>query len=217
MIGVIVGLKSEAAALGDLGSHVAVRVAAASPARAEALARDLVGLGARLLVSSGLAGALDPDLKPGDLVSAQALATADGATYRTETAGLADVPGLRLFPRSYGSDVAVASVAAKRMLAEQFCAFVDMESHGVARAAMALGVPWMVLRAVADDAGTALPDWAIASVTPDGGIDTRVATRALLRNPLALPAALRLARANSSALRTLRQRIAPVLLKRALG
>lgn len=217
MIGVIVGLKSEAAALGDLGSHVAVRVAAASPARAEALARDLVGLGATLLVSCGLAGALDPDLKPGDLVSALALATADGASYAPHTAGLGDVPGLRLFPRSYGSDVAITSVLAKQALAEQFCAFVDMESHGVARAATALGVPWTVLRAVADDAATALPAWALASLTPDGGVDTRAATRAILRNPLQLPAALRLARANSAALRTLRQRIAPVLLKRLLG
>lgn len=217
MIGVIVGLKSEAAALDDLGSRIAVRVAAASPARAEALARDLVGLGAKLLVSCGLAGALDPDLKPGDLVTAKLLVTADGASFTAQTAGLEEVPGLRLFPRSFGSDVAISSVAAKRTLAEQFCAFVDMESHGVARAATALGVPWMILRAVADDAATALPGWALASLTPDGGVDTSVAARAILRNPRALPAALRLARANSAALKTLHHRIAPVLLKRAMA
>lgn len=217
MIGVIVGLKTEAQALRDATAgreDIAIAVAAASPARAQALAQAMAARGARLLVSSGMAGALDPDLRPGDVVSAARVVAADAryeaAHHLLDTAAL-----LRRFPASYGSDVAIASTADKRRLAERYLAFVDMESHGVARAAAAAGLPWLVLRAIADDAETSLPAWAIESMTADGGIDPSVAALAIARKPTRLLMALRLARANSKALLALRGTIGPMLLRLA--
>lgn len=217
MIGVIVGLKTEAQALrrGMTGrDDIAIGVAAASPERARTLANAMVARGARLLVSSGIAGALDPDLRAGDVVSAARVVTnADRYAAAADMLGAPD--RLRSFPASYGSDVAIASLAGKRELAERYLAFVDMESHGVARAALATGIPWLVLRVIADDAETALPQWAIDSMTPDGDINPAVAAQAILRSPLHLPAALRLARANRRAINALTQTVGPMLVRLA--
>ena len=65
-VGIVVGLAAEARIARRLGWKVAIGGGAA--AGAEAAARRLIDEGSDALVSFGLAGALDPALRPGALI-----------------------------------------------------------------------------------------------------------------------------------------------------
>ncbi len=216
MIGIVCGLKSEAdalrLALPGAGTHIRIEIAGASAARAEACAIALYEAGARLVLSVGLAGALDSTLAPGMVVTARAVRLADGTRWPADSGLLAlllqgsanPLP----FDASFGADEAIGQVAKKRGLSASDsgftdCGFVDMETHGVARAANLHGRPWAALRAIADDAATPLPDWTLGSVRADGTIDLARPILGLMRRPLDLPLALKLASANKAALSAL--------------
>ena len=59
----------------------------------------------------------------------------------------------------------------------------DMESHVIARAASAAGVPFVVLRVVSDPSNRTLPRAAVVGITDDGRVDGRAVAAALLRRP----------------------------------
>ena len=85
------------------------------------------------------------------------------------------------------------------------------ESHGAAKAAPAAGVPFLVLRAVADPAGRDIPRAALVAMTPDGGVRIGTVIAALLRRPWELAGILRLAGDARAGMRTL-ERAVPILL-----
>lgn len=172
---VVAGLKREAQLAVDSGATTVC-----SGGDVDLLARRLAAVDtreARAVISFGLAGGLDPALAPGDLalgasvVSGQARHETDvdltGAIRRAlETADLRCTVG----PFA-GVDAAVLTPAAKADLRERTGAIaVDMESHVAARFAAARGLPFAILRAIADPAARALPPLAAHALTPDGGI-----------------------------------------------
>ena len=59
----------------------------------------------------------------------------------------------------------------------------DMESHVVARAATAAGVPFVVIRVISDPSNRTLPRAALASLTEEGRVDGTAMAVALLRRP----------------------------------
>src|SRR5262245_22159612 len=77
-IGVVVGMLSEARLLEGLDFRIVAGGghAAATQRKAE----ELAGGDVAALVSFGIAGALDPSLKPGDLIVAEAVNLADGTS-----------------------------------------------------------------------------------------------------------------------------------------
>jgi len=173
--------------------------------RADRLAADLetaIAGGARRLLSFGVAGALTPHLEPGDLVVGRALI--DGARRTPCDAGWSAAmkerlnqaaPSLRTFFADVASaDAPVADPAAKVALhAATGAAAVDMESALVARAAERHGLPFAILRAIADPAHRALPPAALAAMRADGGVDLAAVLGALGRGPRQLTALVRLA------------------------
>lgn len=202
MIGVVTGLKTEIAALEAAwkGDGFAYFAAGGSAARAAAAAADMAAKGAKLLISAGVAGALDPNARPGDLVLAASVIAPDGRSYAADeswrgkiTAALG--PGSRWqFPAILGSDAAILSVAAKAELFSRTGAVaVDMESHGVARAAAEAGIPFLAMRAIADPADRAIPEAALAGMKPDGSIDPLAVVFRLMPTPWKLPGLLCLA------------------------
>jgi len=159
-------------------------------------ALDAVVRGATLLISSGLAGALDPELAPGDLVL-------DGPADLVETL-------LLEFPEAYvgwvmGSDVPIGSVADKAKAAKQGAIAVDMESHVAERVAARNGVPFLVLRVISDGAEDALPPAALVAMKPDGGIALGAVLASLARHPAQLPALIRTGRDAEKGFRALRR------------
>ncbi|MDH3594730.1 MAG: nucleoside phosphorylase [Rhodospirillales bacterium] len=226
--GFVTGLAVEAgvlrrhAASHDPAIALMIACAGADALRARQLAEDLLEAGAGALVSFGIAGGLDPALTPGDTVLPEAVVALDGmavatdAAWRRRVLDLAAAKGLRpTGGRLVGSDQVVATVAGKRALFETSRAVaVDMESHAVALAAQAAGVPFLVVRAVIDPADRALPKAVHGSIAPDGRARKGLVTTRLVLRPWEAPQVNRLRQDTGAALRALgklTRAIGPVL------
>lgn len=126
---------------------------------AEVAARRMLGaVRPRLVVCAGVAGALQPDLRRGELMVAESVVDAHGTETRPCDEGLvqrAVALGARRGVLMTTPRV-VCSVAEKRLLSARASA-VDMESLGVARVASECGVPFVALRVISDRACEALP------------------------------------------------------------
>ena len=203
MIGVVTGLKSEIAALEPAwrGAGFAFFAAGGSAARAEMAARGMASSGAKLLLSVGLAGGLDPALQCGDAVLATAAIAPDGrahacdAAWRARLAGPLRNAGRLVEAPAASSDGALLSVEDKAALARATgAACVDMESHGVAHAAAELEIPMIVLRVIADPADRAIPPSALAGMAADGATRALPVLGRLLLRPWDVCAIARLAR-----------------------
>src|ERR1051325_7599462 len=128
-----------------------VRVFCASE-RDGLLARmEAAAAGCCCIVSFGVAGGLDPALKPGDAVIASSVVT-DAARYQTDEAWtralLAALPGSLIGDIS-GADAPVAHASGKLALRQAHrTVAVDTESHFAAAVAARRGVPFVAVRVV---------------------------------------------------------------------
>jgi adenosylhomocysteine nucleosidase len=142
------------------------------------------------VVSFGLAGGLEPALKPGTMIVASAV-VAGGERRECSTAlarmliegfagaGVATREGLVA-----GVEAPVMTPQAKAALFRDSGALaVDMESHLAAAFAKRQGLPFAVARAVSDPARRALPPLAAKAVRPDGSVDISYILRELGREP----------------------------------
>ena len=211
-LGVITGLAREADCLDVFPTteRPLVRIAAARTDRAYDLSRDLARDGCRGLLSFGMAGGLSAELKPGALVLASSVKGPEGQVFETskpwlkrvcETLG-EDATAAAIA----GSDKAVTTPAAKRKLAEETAtAIVDMESHAVAAAAEDAGIPFLVIRAVADPVDRAIPDWVLGKISDGGRPRYGAILAGLALRPWGLAALIGLKRDSDRALRSLRR------------
>ncbi|MCU0887066.1 MAG: nucleoside phosphorylase [Rubritepida sp.] len=200
---VAVGLASEARCLPP-GTRVLV--SAGDPARLAAALAALPPGEARALLSFGIAGGLAPGTRAGDLLVAEALREGDEFHLPDAawSARLQAASGARPGVLAASARL-VASPAEKRALhAATRALAVDMESGVVARHAAAQGLPFAVLRAVADGPEEALPRAAADALTPSGEPALGRVLAALARRPWELPALLRLGRASARAHAALR-------------
>jgi len=166
-------------------------------AKLNALHGDIRGV-----ISIGLAGALSPLLKVGDVIIADQILT--GAEKWECQDGWRVRLGSRLpFAQQgplFGSDVIIEHPKTKSGLHDTTGALaVDMESQVAARFAAARGLPFAVLRVISDDARHILPPAALVAMKPDGGIALGRVFKSLLRHPLQVPALIRTARASNKA------------------
>jgi hopanoid-associated phosphorylase len=203
-IGVLVGMRSEAALLLP-GSMVAC--SGGRPHKAVELTDYLLKAGAEALVSFGVAGGIDPGLAPGDLVIGTSV-DLGGASLKTDEAWVKRLSNALPTARTgivCGAQEPALTVAAKTALqAESGGLVIDLESGAVAEACAAKGVPFAVLRAVADPADRAIPAFALKGLAEDGRTQALPVILGLLGRPWELPALLGLARGNRAALASLR-------------
>ena len=213
VVGIVAALPAEARCLPRARvPDVRVTVSGPGPARARQAAEEHLGAGARALVSWGVAGALDPSLRPGTLVLAVVATAMDGTTWTGDSRWrerLLEVADPEL-PVTGGTllqaDDVMAGAEEKRAEFERTGAcVVDTETGAVAAAAQAAGVPWVAVRAVVDPAGFDLPHAALAAVDEDGHTHPGRVITASLRRPQELPRLMRLGRDFGAAKRTLRR------------
>ncbi len=195
----VTGLAKEAGIVGVAG---VIAVAGGGDgdglkAKLNALHGDISGV-----ISIGLAGALSPHLKVGDIVIADQIITGaetwdchEGWRVRLMSR-LADAHQGQLF----GSDVIIHEAQTKSGLHDTTGALaVDMESQVAARFAQQRNLPLAGLRVISDDAGHVLPPAALVAMKPDGGIALGRVLGSLLRKPGQVPALIRTARASNKA------------------
>ncbi len=169
------------------GSEMAV-------ALATAIAPDCAGI-----ISFGIAGGLDPNLRPGTVVIASSVIGVNGVRVGLPTDEhwsqilLQSRPNLMHAP-VLGVDQPVTEPEDKLGLFRQTgAAAVDMESHIAASVAVNHGLPFAVMRVVADPTGQRIPKAALCGMRPDGSLDPLAVLRALAQSPRELFAMPRVA------------------------
>jgi adenosylhomocysteine nucleosidase len=210
-IAAVTGLAAEARIAERIGWRA---VAAGGDAeRTRRAMAPLVADGVRALVSFGICGALDPALNPGALILPQVVIAEDGRRHRIDVAlrsvlaaALGRARVVALAGDILGAVRAADTPSRKAALNRQSGAVaVDLESHLVADAAAAAGLPFAVLRAVADPAERALPPAALIGLDAAGRPALGRILLSLARHPGQLPALVRLAGDTRRALATLRR------------
>lgn len=218
-IGIIVALPAEARCLSqrvpDPGTEITLdrqgrlRVCGIGPERARITAEAAMSAGAQALVSCGMAGGLDPALRAGAVVLADAVIDL-GSGDRRETHTLwRGALQTRLPHARVGALLSVATAVTDtaekvRLYAEQGAVAVDMESAAIAAVATRHDVPFVAVRSIVDAADIALPRAAAGALDPSGNPRPMRLALALLRRPAELPALVRLAACNRLAEAALR-------------
>ncbi len=209
-IGIVTALAAEARTLRDvrrwrdgrdrLDGRTTVIVSGIGPVAADRAARALVEAGADALLSWGVAGGLDPQLRPGAIVLPAAIVGPAGERYPTHAAWR-ERERRRLAARTPVCEGAILSQATAiadpptKHAAHRASGAVaiDMESAAIAAVAASRGLPFLVVRAIVDTAADALPD-AVVAASRDGRPDVPRLLAGLLRSPGELGALLGLAR-----------------------
>ncbi len=203
MILIACGLQREAKILGRPG--VITVPGGGDAARLEMMLASHAAR-ATMIVSSGIAGGLDPALVAGDVVVD---CTMPHALDPRVAEGLARMRAA-LPHAHYGTIVGQDRIAARAiekaaLHAATGAMAVDMESHVAARVAARYGLPFLAIRAISDTAHETLPPAALVGMNPDGSMALGKVLASLARRPGQLPALIRTGRSAEAAFTSLAQ------------
>jgi hopanoid-associated phosphorylase len=206
---IVTGLVQEAKIAA--GPGMTVICSSSDPTQLRTLLADFDPATVRGVISFGVAGGLDPELKSGAVVVATEVVAGSSRWAASEAlsdeliAG-AGVGRQKVFRGGLvGVEKVVTGQAGKAALRSEFgAAAVDMESHIAAQFAAKAGLPFAALRVVSDPASRALPEIATTAIKPNGDIDMRKVLRGIARNPLVIRALVSTGRDFNRALRSLR-------------
>ena len=206
---IVTGLVQEAKIAA--GPGMTVICSSSDPVQLRSLLADFDPTTIRGVISFGVAGGLDPDLKSGAVVVATEVVAGNSRWSASEIlsdeliAG-AGVGRQKVFRGGLvGVEKVVTGQAGKAALRSEFgAAAVDMESHIAAEFAAMAGLPFAALRVVSDPAHRALPEIATTAIKPNGDVDLRKVLRGIARNPLVIRALVSTGRDFNRALRSLR-------------
>lgn len=209
-------IREEVAALGihadfaccGLGPGGVARWTAASEAASRAGGALAPG---RTVILAGLAGGLDPAVRPGIARSARMITSADADECGQHQKYIAPLH------RGDALDIATldriaSTVAEKRALWKATGAgLVDMESAPFAAVASARGWCWGVVRAVSDDANTPLAPWIVELIKTDGSTNYPALARAVLGDPRRIATLVTILRITRPLVRAIAEQIAHLL------
>ncbi len=223
-VGVVAALASEARALGPsmprggdpplselalLGEGSLLALSGIGRAAASEAAQALVDAGVSALMSFGMAGGLDPQLEPGNVVIPRELLSSDGARYAASQAWREQVAAAirplcavtegNLLTSSHAIETPADKAAAFRDTGAEA---VDMESAAVAEIAAKHNLPFIAVRAIVDTAADALPR-AVVAASIAGRVRIARLIGGLILAPREIVALIRLAQRYRVAMRTL--------------
>ncbi len=217
---VVVGMEDERAIAAGDGVDIVVGTANAGVLRKRLEKIDPANVNA--VYSFGVAGSLDPALKPGDLlVSTEVVAQiTDARPYGSAESWVADQGLLMAILAQSATDESV-KVHKAVFLGTDFEArdnpetnnqnlrkisgahIIDNESHIAAKFAAEHNLPFMSVRAVSDSVSNGLPPAALIALNEDGSPNGIAIAKSLLKNPWQIPALIRTAREYQKALNSL--------------
>jgi len=216
--GVVAALRSEARCLPPNARHLRVQASGMGAERAARTAQGLASEGVGALLCFGVAGALDPGLRCGDVILASEVICAQPLALQLPGMRPAALPGSARIrtserwraalaaallregsvlqaPLLTSSELICDTQQKRRLYRQTGAVAVDMESAAVGVVANLHGLPFMVLRVVADTAQDALPEVLrqLVAAQPPGASEW-VSWLQLLGAPGAWPGLLRMAR-----------------------
>jgi len=159
-----------------------------------------------ICVSSGLAGALQESLAPGDIIAPQAL-IAENQHADLQSDRLKVDPDLRRQALEGGAIAADCMFTSNQVLVKasekKTCSSraqsVDMESFDIVKEAYAWGARGVVVRAISDSANEDLPINFNLTLSKRHEVSVLKVIGELAKNPLALPALLRFGKQSRNA------------------
>lgn len=200
------GLKAEAH-IAERSERVKAVIGGGREDRLAALLRDALRGETRGLISFGIAGGLRPGLKPGTIVVGTTVLHSSGRIYPSD-APWSDrlfeaLPNAESGPVT-GSSTIIADRGEKNAIYLKSGAFAaDMESHVVAQVAAEHGLPFAVLRVIADPSTLSLPPAAVNGLNPDGSPNIPAVLKSLATQPSQLWDIVRIAGATRRAMKSL--------------
>ena len=185
-------------------------VSGIGPRRAAIASQNLLEKGATGLLSWGSAGGLSPNVSPGSLILPRVIIASDQSRYHVDEVWhgslcdrLKGHVSLHTDPMAESTTV-VSTPAEKAIL---FCRTgavgVDMESAAVAATAQKRGIPFIVVRAVADGVDTTIPQSTLNAFDEFGRLNFLKLVQGFLRHPSELFALFRIGRNYRAAQKTL--------------
>ena len=219
-LGIVVAVTGEARSLvkqsvanGELirlPDGAMLTVSGIGPKRATMASRALLEKGAIALLSWGSAGGLSPDLFPGSLILPKTVIASNRSLYHVDATwhrGLCNqlkgCVDFRTDPMAESTTV-VCTPAEKAVLFRETGAIgVDMESAAVATVAKEAGVPFIVVRAVADTVDTPIPKNTLNAVDEFGRLRFLKLVRGLVHHPTEVFALVRVGQNYHAAQKTL--------------
>ena len=187
VLGIVAALAREAGGLAEplpagagpqaISDEVLLTVSGMGARRARAAGESLIAEGATALLSWGSAGALHAELGPGSLLLPKRIVPVQGQDVAVDVAwhtrlmrALDGHMNVYTAPLAESSSV-LRATDAKRSLRERTDAVaVDMESAALGALAWEAGLPFLVVRAVADAADMTVPGSVLGALDEDGGV-----------------------------------------------
>jgi adenosylhomocysteine nucleosidase len=169
---------------------------------------EIAAQGASCLMSFGIAGALAPDLRAGDVVISDEV-VAVGERWQADpwfparVRDFASTIGAFRGPVLGASAILATEAEKRRAWGETGALAVDLESDVVARIATRAGIPFIVVRTIADRACRHLPPAALIPLSEGGTPDVARVLASVLRRPGQIRALIQLARETRLALSAL--------------
>ena len=167
------------------GIRIAVVEAGTGPVRARRATMALQDAHhPRWIISTGFAGALQPDLKIGNIVVANEIVGLQGEQLKIDL-GMSSDPGRGLYVgRTLTVDKMVRTVAEKQSLATQTGAIaVDMETLSVATVCRETKTRFMAVRTISDDLSADLPPEVLSLIGDTGAVRFGAVIGSLWKRP----------------------------------
>ena len=221
MLGIVAALPAEARSLTGqrvppgqairLGGATLLYVSGMGQARARSAADQLLGQGAQALVSWGTAGALERTLTAGTLILPTTVTDltrtfyVDPAWHRRIRGVLKDRLPVRTGTLIQSTEIVTKPEQKAELFTRTGAVALDMESAAIGEVAAQAGVPFLVVRGIADCQSTPIPRCAVQAIDEYGKMKL-AGLWSILRHepPQALGSLLRLAWNFRAALLTLR-------------
>lgn len=206
----------------SLAGALRLQLSGIGPEHARRAAENLLSTGAQALISWGVAGGLAPHLEAGVLLLPQRVQYLEGEEYWVDPHWrqclldrLEDKLTLSSAPLHHTETVLSSPEEKARLYRHSGCVAVDMESVAVGKVANQAGVPFLVIRAIADPAQIALPATALSALNTQGRLQPLALLASLLSRPEDVLGLWQLAkhfRAARATLQTVVAQVGPTLL-----
>ena len=197
--------------------HLSVEIAGIGRRNCAAAADRLVASGARWVISAGFAGALNEDLKVGDVIIADTVLTEGSDPIGCSRGLLEAVPpsgtlGYSIYTGKLLTVDHIVSTASEKshIRARTQAHAIDMESHAAAETCRRRGIPFLAIRSITDMAHEDLPS--SVEILASGLIPIGKAAHVVI-HPLDWPALLHLRRNASIASNNLGDVLGVMLLR----